>query len=243
LNRYPHRDVIDVWQIQALGENSRFKEILSTEELERSSRFYSSQYSIRWRYFHCAMRDILSRYTGCKPRELSFAVIARDKPVLVDFPGVFYNLSHSTDRALLAVTSIAPVGVDIEFNRGLADTQALIERYFSAREQHTLAQLPEEEISTAFYRVWTRKEAVIKAHGHGLGIALDKFDVPCGALPAWQPTRIRETAITRPYFQVQEVPTAVGFSGAVALHASQTKPAVLHSLQYIEYMGDSTSPP
>ena len=148
MKRYLDRDGIDVWQIQALGENPRFKEILSTKELERSTRFHSSQHGIQWRYFHCAMRDILSRYTACSPRELRFVVVASDKPVLVDFPSVFFTLSHSADRALLAVTSVAPVGVDIEFNRELSDRQTLIERYFSAREQHTLAQLPDQVLAS-----------------------------------------------------------------------------------------------
>ena len=69
------------------------------------------------------------------------------------------------------------LGIDTEKIRPGFAGEGIAERYFSATEQRDLAEVPKELRDTAFFLCWTRKEAYIKAHGDGLQIALDSFDV------------------------------------------------------------------
>ena len=86
---------------------------------------------------------------------------------------VFFNLSHSEDQALLAVSRTAPVGVDLEKTRTLSDADALAIRHFSARECAHLQTLPAgPERERAFFHCWTRKEAFVKCTGVGLRMDL-----------------------------------------------------------------------
>lgn len=123
-----------------------------------------------------AMRAILARYTGVLPEELHFMTGPQGKPGL-DPGNVHFNLSHGDVLALLAVTCAGPVGVDVEridAGPGIDDVAA---QFFTPLEQAQLRSYPNHERVRAFYRGWSRKEAVIKALGEGLSCPLDAFDV------------------------------------------------------------------
>jgi 4'-phosphopantetheinyl transferase len=92
-----------------------------------------------------------------------------------------FNLSHSRELALLAITRDRPVGVDVECLRVLSgDVLDLSDTQFSETECKALRALPPAERRTGFFRCWTRKEALIKASGEGLTRDLDSFDVDVG---------------------------------------------------------------
>ena len=91
-------------------------------------------------------------------------------------PGLDANWSHSGDLLLVAVGRGAAVGVDIEWQRPRPQAMALARRFFTAREADTLATLPEPGAEAAFVRLWCAKEAVLKAHGHGLSFGLDRLE-------------------------------------------------------------------
>jgi hypothetical protein len=78
---------------------------------------------------------------------------------------------------LLAVAQDRPVGVDVERIREVSDVLGIADAHFSAVERRRLRSLPPAERRAAFIRCWTRKEAVLKASGEGLGLRLDSFDV------------------------------------------------------------------
>ena len=131
--------------------------------------------------------------------------------------GLHFNLSHSEDWALLAVTTAGPVGVDVEHVRPLRDFDALVERFFSAREKAVFLSLTKERKPDAFFRLWTRKEAWLKATGEGLGGGLDRVEVTF--LPG-DPVRFvalppggGEVA----EWSLAEAPAPPGFAAAVAV--------------------------
>jgi 4'-phosphopantetheinyl transferase len=96
---------------------------------------------------------------------------------VVDAPrDLRFNLSHSGDRALLAVAIGREVGVDVEAQAPV-DALALAAHAFSANERAALAATPAEDRLAAFYRGWTRKESFVKALGCGLSFPLREFDV------------------------------------------------------------------
>jgi 4'-phosphopantetheinyl transferase len=113
-----------------------------------------------------AVRSLLAPYAGCPASALRFAADANGKPFLPDCPDLAFNLSHSRKDLLLAVGKTGPLGIDIEYAIAPAPLEAAAVA-FSPAEQHTLAALEEPERSAAFYRIWTRKEALLKGRGEG----------------------------------------------------------------------------
>lgn len=100
---------------------------------------------------------------------------ASSKPVLANRPGdLQFNWSHSGDSAVVAVALGVELGVDLEARDRTVNALALADRFFSAREYQFLRRLPDSQRSTAFLRLWTGKEAVLKALGRGISDGLDR---------------------------------------------------------------------
>ena len=235
LNRLLAKGAAHVWHVHARSAHPHSANYLNDSEAARSQRFHNAVHGRRWRYFHCALRDVLARYAEDAPAALSFANVESDKPVLTDFPQLHFNLSHAGDRGLIAITSSFEIGVDIELQRQLTDRPAMVRRYFSMAEQQQLAHLPDTEQDAAFFRLWTRKEAVIKANGLGLGIELSSFDVPCTALPAWTPVLIRNSPNSKKHYLLRELAVAPGHAGAIALESATAFDSGNAQLQSFEY--------
>jgi len=119
---------------------------------------------------HQAMRDILSRYVDCPPDQLDIGLHPGGKPYLGNQqqPQVEFNLSHSRDVALLAVTTTLAVGIDVEVERKLEDPLRLARRSLPSEESEQLAALPEAARTGRFLALWTRMEARQKAVGQGI---------------------------------------------------------------------------
>jgi 4'-phosphopantetheinyl transferase len=79
-----------------------------------------------------------------------------------------FNLSHSDDLMLLAVTYAREIGVDLEFMRGNVPFETLADHYFDPEDAWDLRNLPATQRAWKFYDVWTCTEARLKAHGVGL---------------------------------------------------------------------------
>jgi 4'-phosphopantetheinyl transferase len=153
---------------------------LSADERHRAARFHFPRDRRRFIVARGVLRDILGRYLGVPPSALGFRYNAYGKPALAgvaDEEGLRFNVSHSDETALFAVTCGREVGVDIEHLRTAIACEDIAERFFSARERASLRALPAEVKHRAFFNCWTRKEAYIKAHGEGLSLPLDQFDV------------------------------------------------------------------
>ena len=114
-------------------------------------------------------RRVLARYIGLEPDHLRFAEGAHGKPRLINSPlPIEFNVSHSGDWQVCAVTRDTPVGVDIEHCERERDVQKLSRRFFSQAEHSAMVQLTEEEQLQRFYDLWTLKEARVKALGKAL---------------------------------------------------------------------------
>lgn len=201
-------------------ESDAWPRILSDDECERAARFRMLGDGLRFIRRRAALRLILARYTGTEPDALQFVYGASGKPALASPAGrapLHFNLTDSEDLALIAVTRAAPVGIDIERLRPIPEADQIAESFFSARERAELAQLPAVARQVAFFRLWTRKEAVLKAEGHGLSEPLDRVEV---LLDASTPACIRSiggdhAAAAR--WWVAEIDPAPGYIGAVAV--------------------------
>ena len=132
-----------------------------------------------------ALRRILAGALGIEPLAVPIREGAHGKPRLdsrrppaASLPPAGFNVSHSGERFVVAVAIGMNPGVDIERIRPRRSLSGLARRFFSAAEQGEVAAAPDPLL--AFYRVWARKEAVIKADGRGVSIGLDRFDVSAG---------------------------------------------------------------
>lgn len=161
-------------QVEALWET------LSPDERERAQRFRFPRDRRRFAAARGALRSLLGRYLACDPACLRFVYGEAGKPALPPAgggdPPLRFNLSHSSEVALIAVSG-REVGVDVEaINPNLA-LGHLAARFYSPAEQAWFRSLSPERRPLAFYQIWTGKEAFLKAKGLGLGLPLDRFDV------------------------------------------------------------------
>jgi 4'-phosphopantetheinyl transferase len=147
--------------------------VLSPVESERAARFHFDRDRRRFIVARASLRQVLSQYTGESPENLQFQYSRFGKPDLSPGSDVQFNVSHSGELALIAVTARRQVGIDIEQIRPIDCLLAIAERYFLPSELHELQNLAEAERLRAFFRHWTRKEAYIKAIGTGLSTPLD----------------------------------------------------------------------
>jgi 4'-phosphopantetheinyl transferase len=140
-------------------------------EVAWARRFHFEDDQRRFVVCRANVRMILSRYVQCRPAEVVFRTGAHGKPFLD--PGIHgtrvrFNVAHSHELALVAVTAAREVGVDIERVRHLDDIDAIAARHFRSQEQRALARAsPSDRLST-FFACWTLTEAYLKAVGVGL---------------------------------------------------------------------------
>lgn len=151
---------------------------LSPQELARAGRFAFDRHRRRYLAARCALRERLAQHTGIAARDLQLAEGPLGKPFLAQMPPCYFNLSHSEDWALIGLSDESEIGVDIEMLRPMADAASLAQRHFTPLEAAACMALEGEARDAAFLRVWTRKEACLKAVGTGLGMSLR--DLPVG---------------------------------------------------------------
>ncbi|MCI0555880.1 MAG: 4'-phosphopantetheinyl transferase superfamily protein [Anaerolineae bacterium] len=170
---------VDIWRVHLdlpIGTLGQLEATLSEDESQRAAHFHFPVDRDRFIAAHGCLRDVLSRYLYCEPGQLGFSANHYGKPELNDHK-LQFNLSHSGDFALVAVTQEHRVGIDIERIRQGISSQVIAQQYFSKSEVAELQALPLELREAAFFTCWTRKEAYIKAQGLGLSLPLESFDV------------------------------------------------------------------
>lgn len=180
---------VHVWSVsltRCQQETARLREILSEDERERAGRYLHQPTRQQFIAARAYLRLILGRYLGVEPSRVNFRQSNTGKPVLAG-GGLHFNITHSHEMALVAVTRCGEIGVDVEHVRSVASHLDMAERYFTPGEVAALRRLPPGAREKAFYHIWTRKEAFLKAIGLGLSHGLERFEV---SVPPDDPARI-----------------------------------------------------
>lgn len=166
-----------VWYISlqaSSDELNYFSQILNEEEKSRAARFHFDKHRMHFTIARAVMRILLGNYLKKEARQVQFQYQKRGKPYVEEH--IYFNISHSGDRALFAINKKHELGVDIELMRDNVSWEQIATRYFSQTEIMELSQTSDKKI--AFFRGWSRKEAYIKAIGDGLTMPLASFYVP-----------------------------------------------------------------
>ena len=167
------RDV-SIWRID-LREPAvvveRAANLLTADERERADR--GTAIVRRRRVLsRAALRIVLARCLGSAPAVLRFVTDPSGKPRL-DGPGPHFSVSRSGDWCLIAVTSLGPVGVDLDRVVAFPELERIVAGRFAPTDAHTILAQSGKHRLRAFYRCWTRMEAQLKASGVGLAGGLD----------------------------------------------------------------------
>lgn len=174
------RRSVHLWQRTLQPSSSDFeacRQLLSPEELEKAERYRVERPRYDFILTRGTLRSLLAKYLNRAPREISFEYTHYGKPLLKDARDFRFNVSHSGGLALMGFIRGNEIGVNVEKMRSMADAMQLAERFFSVREREKLRAVPDDDVSKAFFRCWTRKEAYIKGNGEGLSLPLHQFDV------------------------------------------------------------------
>ncbi len=205
------------------AEAEQFTHLLSADEKARAVRFHFDPDRNDFGFARGMMRVVLGSYLGADPEDIDFSYSEHGKPALACVyaeAALRFNLSHTQGSVLMAICRDREVGVDIERVREDVEAEEIAAQFFSMAEREALMDLPREFRAPAFFRCWTRKEAFLKARGHGLSFPLERFDVSIGA----GETAVRLT--TRPdpaeaqRWQILQAPAPEGCAAAVAVASS-----------------------
>lgn len=152
-------------QMQLLSDNEQsFAKTLRYPEVKR-----------RYIRVRQGVRQVLGDFLHESAKTIRFAKTDYGKPYLLDYPTVNFNISHTGDDLLIAISLVGAIGVDIEQERQLnTPLLDLARRCFAPEEIAYWQQLPVNLQLAEFYRLWTAKEAFVKAVGRGIGLGLSQ---------------------------------------------------------------------
>jgi 4'-phosphopantetheinyl transferase len=150
---------------------ARYRELMSEEERESERKFLVEGARRLHVLARGLQRTVLAAcLPGVEPAALTFAKGPKGRPSLAppfDSSGIDFNLAHTAGMVVLAVSVGTGLGVDIE-SAGKPGPLAAARRYFSRQEVAALDALPDEDQPRRFLRLWTLKEAYLKAIGTGI---------------------------------------------------------------------------
>lgn len=212
---------VHVWRLVLDQPLDRFLEPLQPDEVARANRFYFERDRKRFVIARGFLRLLLGRYLTADAARLTFSYGEYGKPSLEVQPALRFNMSHSHELALYALTQEREIGVDVERIRADFTSDDIARRFFSPFEVASLDALPPAERVAGFFRCWTRKEAYIKATGRGLSQGLDTFDVTLGARET--PALLRNDDGTHERWTMANVEVGPGYAGAVAVEGAVSK--------------------
>jgi 4'-phosphopantetheinyl transferase len=182
---------IEIWRIdlQKAGDVAQLYALLSAEEQARADLFRFAEHRQRFIVAHAALRQILAAQLDLPPAQIRFSHTAAGKPAIDPASALTFNLSHSHQRAVVALASKRQLGVDLEYRARRISVKRMLS-CFSPDEREQLAKLDTTALQQAVLTTWVRKEAYVKALGTGILAALEGFSVEIGCdhpVPLRQP--------------------------------------------------------
>lgn len=193
----------------------QYKQLLSEEEKKQESRFAFDHLRKRFAIRRAVLKEILRKYISYSP--LLFSHTSYGKPFLVENSAqIEFNMSHSNEIAIYAITKNVPIGVDVEYLQKRNFDESLLDLVLSKKEKALFDQLDASSKILQFFTSWTRKEALVKAIGLGLNIPLPDIEI----IEENASLQIRWKGpqwIERYQWQLVPIPDLQGYVGALAV--------------------------
>ena len=197
-----------------------FTQFLSRQEREVAGRFTRPTDCERHVVAHGILRILLGRYLEADPERIEFETNAFGKPGLVSVGNLLplsFNLAHSGDVVVYAVTLRRKIGIDVEKIRPDINAMELALSQFADEEINNLRACTPVERPNAFFRCWTRKEAYVKARGQGLSIPLNKFAVTVSLAEPVQVSRSEDDPGCRENWSMFDLYPYSGYAAAIVV--------------------------
>jgi 4'-phosphopantetheinyl transferase len=196
--------------------------LLSREERREASRFRFVRDRSSFVTARAAARRYLAVQLGTAPHRVTIVRDSAGRPRLRGNAAddIDFNISHSGSLAAVALSCGRRIGVDVERRRADRDLRSLVPDVMGPCEREMLHELDDARFVRAFYACWTRKEAIVKAIGAGIGYPLTGIDLP--ALPAGGVVRVAAQGLkgTEQAWSVRTLERSDGFTLSVALEGS-----------------------
>lgn len=190
--------------------------ILSPEERDFAANIRNETLQKQHLKVRAGVRQILAAYLEQAATTVNIAKTVHGKPYLADYPDIHFNISHSAEILLVAISQVGAVGVDIEQAKPQRrDFSGLVAKCFAKSEQDYWQQLSETEKVAEFYRFWTRKEAFVKAVGRGLAMGLEQCVIASGRPPYF--ISLPENYGLPTDWRLFDLPLKAGLYGALVL--------------------------
>ena len=153
-----------------------YRQLMSEEELKRNSRYRFEKDRDRDCLTRALARTVLSQYVALDPTEWKFVKGEHGKPEVLNAPQpIRFNLSHTGQYVVCAISRDQDIGIDIEHTERKNDVRAIADHYFSKQEIEDLFELDYDQQADRFFDYWTLKEAYMKARGEGISLGLGNF--------------------------------------------------------------------
>jgi 4'-phosphopantetheinyl transferase len=172
---------------------------LSQAERSRAARLRFDRERRRFIVARGLLRELLAERLDVPPESIEFVYSREGKPALAERfarSGWRFNLSHCEELAVYAFSRAGEVGVDVEAVHAIAEADAIAARVFSRREHEAYRAAAPSERPAAFFRCWTRKEALAKALGAGFSAPPESLDTARAKRSGWR----LESFLPRPGF-------------------------------------------
>ena len=192
--------------------------LLSDGERRRADRFLYPGPRRRYVLLRAALRSLLCDRLGCGNDALSFPRSAQGKPYAVVHgtpASIQFNVSDSGNHGLIAIAPVGSVGIDVEERSVNRDLDGLAEMVFDADEQASMLTVSGERRVERFYRLWTAKEALVKALGAGLYLDVSTFQAPLALLRGSTGAEFRFPHLPEVAWWVEDLGTS-DFAAAIA---------------------------
>ena len=168
-HRFTNKSKIKVYKIKLpdyFNLINRFKNHLCEIELNRSQKYHFEKDRNRFIICRVWLKIALAEHVGLPVGKIVIAIDDNKKPYLPSHPKVFFNVSHAREYALIAIGEVL-IGVDIEKVDRDYDYSEAIPTVFNTTDTNTFSLAIDKK--RTFFKYWTRKEAIVKATGIGIG--------------------------------------------------------------------------
>lgn len=162
------------------GEEALYEKIfhlLSDEEKQRAQTFHFEKDRQQFVFTRGVLKTLLGSVLKLENHLLSITYTEKGKPIIDDANSLNFNVSHSEKQSLIAISSTAELGVDVERMESQRSVDSITSKYFTEAEQSYIFKNDSKSKLEKFYQLWTAKESLLKAQGSGLGSSLNEVEI------------------------------------------------------------------